>query len=851
LARDGWERKGIGSRTELSAEVRRAVLDHERRIGRPVSRSALARAIGVSTSSLYAYLNGTTLPPTDTFDRLLGALGAPATERRRLCTARDELEIGGTPSAPAEPSRPRVPQELPMEVPGFTGRVEQLEELDRVLAGPRDGGAVPIMTIVGMPGVGKTALALRWAHRGRGRFPDGQLYVDLRGFGPGRPTGPDQALDTLLRSLGVPGGDIPAGLDQRAARFRTVTADRRLLIVLDNVRSIDQIRDLLPGSRSCVVLVTSRDSLAGLVARHGAHRIELGLLSEAETADLLRLLIGDHADTAGGMALADRCGRLPLALRVAAEIAAARPDVPLAELAAEIDEQLLGRYAVAGGDPYTALPAVFAWSYQHLTADEARLYRLLGVHPGRDTDAYAAAALAGTTVPRARHLLGRLAQAHLIHRERSDRYGMHDLLREHAAGLARDVDGEAERDAATARLLDHHLVTASAAMDALYPAERGRRPRIPAPAAAVRPLADPAAAQAWLDAERTTLLSLGRSAADRGWFAAVTALGRTLHRYLDLGSHHSEALALYDHTLRAAQQAGDDRAAASALLGAGSVQARLGRYDIAAEQLRAALAGLEPTGDRTGTARATLNLANVLHWSGRYHDAIDRYARALDLFGELGDRAGQASVLAGSGLVHHRLGDYVTALHYYDRALVLAREIGDPGSEAVALTNIGLVEQQRGRYAAAGRRHRQALAVYRRIGFCSGEANALTNLGDVCRHTGRYTAAADLHRHALKLAVAAEDPYVQACALNGLGETAHSAGHPDDALAHHRAALDVASEIKDPDERARSHVGLATAHEALADPSRALDHWRQALAIYGDLGAPQADEIRRRLAQPG
>ena len=315
-----------------------------------------------------------------------------------------------------------VPRELPAGVDGFTGREAELAELDWMLpvaagGGPDQlAGPVVISAVAGTAGVGKTALAVRWAHRVAGQFPDGQLYVNLRGYDPGQAMTPGEALAAFLRAMGVADQDIPLEETERAARYRSLLAGRRMLVVLDNAATEQQVRPMLPGTGTAMVLVTSRDSLAGLVARDGAQRLDLDLLPLAEAVTLLRTLIGERADTDPAVAetLAGLCARLPLALRVAAELAATRPEAPLAELVAE----LAGRrdrleLLDTGADPHSAVASVFSWSYQHLPADAARMFRLLGLHPGQDWDQYAAAALSDTaSVAQAARMLGGLARAH-------------------------------------------------------------------------------------------------------------------------------------------------------------------------------------------------------------------------------------------------------------------------------------------------------------------------------------------------------------------------------------------------------------------------------------------------------
>jgi DNA-binding SARP family transcriptional activator len=402
--------------------------------------------------------------------------------QQQILTADPVLSVASPAPAAAGSRDPVIPRQLPPTVRHFTGRADELTALTGLLEQPGQQGqpeAVVISAIGGTAGAGKTALAVRWANQAADRFPDGQLYVNLRGYDPGQPMLAADALAGFLRALGVPGPDIPVDADERAARYRSLLAGRRILVLLDNAGSVEQVRPLLPAAPSCVVLVTSRDSLPGLVARDGAVRLDLDLLPSADAAGLLRVLIGERAETdpAATEALAAQCCHLPLALRVAAEFAVARAAAPLAGLVAELaDQQRRLDLLDAGGDPRSAVRAVFSWSCRGLPPGAARTFRLAGLHPGPDLDPYAAAALTDMTVEQTGSILGLLARAHLLQPTTPGRYGMHDLLRAYAAAQAASQDGEDEQRAALTRLFDHYLAVAATAMDTLVPAERHRRP---------------------------------------------------------------------------------------------------------------------------------------------------------------------------------------------------------------------------------------------------------------------------------------------------------------------------------------------------------------------------------------
>jgi tetratricopeptide (TPR) repeat protein len=747
-----------------------------------------------------------------------------------------------------------VPRELPADVPAFTGRAGELTALTRLLdqTDEQAPGTVLISAIGGTAGVGKTALAVHWAHQVAGRFPGGQLYVNLRGYDLGQPMHAADALAGFLRALGVAGQDIPVEVEERAARFRSLLAGRRMLVVLDNAGSVEQVRPLLPGTPGCVAVVTSRDSLVGLVARYGAPRLDLDLLPLEDAIGLLRELIGGRvdADSVTAAALAAQCSRLPLALRVAAELAAGRPTDSLAGLAGELaDQQRRLDLLDADGDPRTALRAVFSWSYRHLSTDAARAFRLAGLHPGPHLDPYATAALVGASVERARQLLDQLGRAYLIHPIRSGRSGMHDLLRAYAAEQAIKHDAEPDRRAALTRLFDHYLHTAAAAMDTLFPAERHRRPCIPRPASPGPPVAEPHAARAWLDAERASLTAIAAHTAAHGWPDHTTRLAAILYRYLEAGGHYADAVTIHGHAQTAAQHAGDSAAEATTLISLGLVDVRQGRYPQAAGQFQQALAFFRQTGDQRGAARALTNAGNLDARQGRYPQAADYLQQALALFRQTGDRTGEAYALGNLGDVERRQGRYPQAADHLQQALALFRQTGDRTGEANTLGNLGCVYERQGRYPQAADHLQQALALFRQTGDRTGEANTLGNLGCVYQRQASCQQAADHLQQALTLFRQTGDRSGEAEALNGLGEVFLAIGQPGHARTQHNIAVGLADQIGDQEQQARAHNGLAHAYHADNDAGQARHHWQQALTIYTGIGAPEADEVRIQLTK--
>lgn len=799
---------------------------------------------------------------------LRGTLGAPAPPAG--CADPTILPMPAAPTATTAPPVPAnlttrtvplapaaatvTPAQLPPDVYAFTGRGDELDALDGLRAAartaPADAAAPVIAVVSGPAGVGKTALAIRWAHRIRDSFPDGQLYVNLRGYHPQRPMRSGDALTGLLAAIGVPAPEIPFGEAERAARYRTQLTGRRMLVVLDNAATAEQVRPLLPGTPSCTVLVTSRDSLPGLVALDGAHRVDLDLLPPADGYALLQRLLGSRvtAEPTAAAALSDLCVRLPLALRVAAELAAFRPTTSLADLVIELADRRQRLASLdAGGDPVAAVTTVFSWSLQHLPARTARTFRLLGLHPGPDIEPYAVAALADTSLVDAGRTLGALARAHLIHSTIAGRYSMHDLLRGYAAELAAAEDSEHDRRCAQQRLLDYYLATATAAMARLNPAEAHHRPEV-APAATPTPeLADLESACRWLDAERPGLVAIAAHAASNGWPTYTMRLSETLLRYLRNG-HHTDGLAIHTHAHRAATQTGDRVGLASALLALGTTHITVGRHRPGIEKVQQALTGFRQAGDRTGEARALTTLGKAEMRQGQYGPAAEHLRQALTLHLRNGDHTQRATTLNGLGVVEHLRGRYDPAAAYHRRALALYRQVADRLGEAAALDNLGMVEHLRGDHEAAVEHHRRTLSVFRELGNRSGEAHALDNLGIVYSHLGQARLAEAYFTQALTLFREMGERPGEAWALNGLAEVALAASNPAEAMTHYTVALSVATSVGVHDQQARAHTGLGHAHHKLDHPAHARRHYERALRIYTRLGSPEADQVRTYLA---
>ena len=765
-----------------------------------VFRSVLVEQQGLDPSRAFGTLEQAILRDDPGLDQQSAPGAEPAAAGQEPATATATGPGGAAPGR-----SPRRANFLPYDTPDFAGRAVELDQLARPQPGA--GGVVTISAIDGMAGIGKTALAIHAGHRLADRFPDGQLFIDLQAHTPGQaPLDPGAALEILLRQLGVPAERIPASVADRAARWRAELADRRVLAVLDNAADTGQVRPLLPGASSSLLLITSRRRLAEL---DGAHALSVDLLPAKDAVELFSQIVGERA-AAEPIAVLDvlhLCGFLPLAVRIAAARLRHRPQWTVEYLASRLRDQR--RRLAELSTSARSVAAAFTLSYQQLDPGQQRMFRLLGLHPGRDIDAHAAAALADVAPEQAEALLEDLLDAHVLLQHEPGRYTFHDLLREHARGTVSTEETAAARHDALTRLFDHYLYTASTAVDLLYPYSRHLRPRIPRPGTAGVPFSGAAQATAWLDAERANLIAAGTYTAGHDWPAHTSRLATTLHRYLDDHAHHSDALALHTQALHASRRRVDKAAEAHALLDLDVMNSRQGRYEQAHEHSGHALDLSRETGDRLAEARAWYRLAVAYLRQRDYDQARDHYLHSLEVNRQLGERLGEANVLGNLGLVYERQGRYEQAHDHHRQALALYRELGARGGEATTLENLGLVYRRQGRYEQARAHHRQALDMFRELGYRRDQAEA----------------------------------------LNGLGEAARSMGDPAQGVADHDAALALAREVGNRPEQARAHDGLAHAHHDLGHRGLARDHARQALDLYTDLGVPEADEARSFLAE--
>ncbi|MFG6200161.1 ATP-binding protein [Nonomuraea sp. JJY05] len=734
----------------------------------------------------------------------------------------------------SESARP-TPRQLPADAAAFVGRARELAVLDDV----GDAATVMVTAIDGMAGVGKTALAVHAAYQLAPGFPDGDLFLDLHGHTRGMAAAdPADALARVLGVLGVPGESIPQHLDDRAALYRSVLAERKMLIVLDNAADEAQVRPLLPGAGGCLVLVTSRRRLVGL---DDARTVSVDVLPLADAIALFTGTAGENR-VAGVprevlAAVVRRCGLLPLAIRLAAARLKAHPAWSVRHLLQRLEEhQHLLSELRAGQHSVTA---ALDLSYEELTSAERRAYRLLGLHPGVDLAPDAAAALLATTVKQASTLLDRLLEVHLLQEPVPGRYRFHDLIRTHAAERAAGEEPESDRRAASARLLNHYSRAASAAMDVLYPYEADMRPRLAPGEVAPPAVAD---AAAWLETELSNMLSLAQLATEQGFSEHVRHLSATLHRCLRTRGRYVEAETLLEWALSAARAAEYRTGELEALLGLGEIRQMRCRYEAALEDSSRALAIACAIGHRAGELRALNGIGMVRGFQGEYARASEHFAQALDIARAIGHRTGELDALIAAGNVHRIMGWYEKSADELARALVIARSIGHRTGELRALLGIGFIHLGQDALGPATDYFTRALGLARGTGHRLGELDSLNGLGHLHRFQGRYEQAYDCYDQALRLACEIGNSNWQFEALHGMGRLQHARGHADQALDCHRQALDLASELRQPSDQARAHDGLAHAHAGIGRHDHARRHWAEALAILSALGIGRTEE---------
>jgi tetratricopeptide (TPR) repeat protein len=709
----------------------------------------------------------------------------------------------------------------------FTGRSSELADLSLVL----DATAVVIIPIDGMAGVGKTALAIHAAHRMSGRFPDGQLFLDLHGHTDGvPPVDASDALDRVLRALGVSGEQIPEHVDDRAAQYRSRLADRKVLVVLDNAASEAQVVPLLPGTPGCLVLVTSRRRLTGL---DPTHTVSLDVLTRLDAIALFRRIAGEQrlaGEAPGAVAeIVELCGRLPLAIRIAAARLRSRPAWTVQHLAERLVDHQHRLAALDAG--HRSVTAALDLSYRQLDPDLQRVYGQLGLHPGDDVDRDAAAALVGALPGQTNRLIDGLLEANLLQELVPGRYRFHDIVRAHAGAIATRDDAGPDAAQGLTRLLDHYRGTAQRAMDVAYPTAPASHRAL---AAGTPTFPDPESALAWLEVEMPNLRGAALHAAEHGWPQHAVHLAVTLHRHLRWQGPFSDAEQLYLRVLDSARGSSDRVGEAEVLICLGDIRWPQGRVESAAQCYRHAVAIAR---DRTLSAveiGGLTGLADLERMQDKPGQAVGFLEAALDIARHSDDRSGEMAALITLGWA--KLDKGQPAVDRFERALTLARAIGNRHETVRALRGLGHVHRLQGRRAQATEIFDQTLVMARTIGSRSAEFGALIGIGMIHRLEGRYEQAGPPFERALALAMEIGDVNSQFEAHQGMGRLHLSAGNADRAIACHRAALDAAITLNQPCDHARAHDGLAHALLALHQPEQARQHWQTAADILIRLG---------------
>lgn len=741
------------------------------RLAARISQEELAERSGVSLRTISNLERGRTLwPHRDTLQRLADALDLRDEARATFIGSADwrpgrmagSAEPGDTSIGTAAPARAdtpvplAVPRQLPAGTRHFAGRAEELRSLSALLDGAGDGGAVVISALAGTAGVGKTALAVHWAHQVTDRFPDGQLYADLRGWDPrADPVSPAELITRFLNALGVVADQVPPTDGARQDLYRSMLASRRMLIVLDNARDAAQVRPLLPGASGCAVLVTSRGRLGSLVATQAAYPVNLDVLTAAEAHELLERRLGAErlaAEPGEAADLAELCAHLPLALAIAASRAVLHPAMPLASLTAELRDAGARTAALDAGDD-VSISAVFSWSYGHLSVTARRVFRLLSVHPGPDISVAAVASLAAVSPGDAGVLVEELAETGLLSEHVPGRYRFHDLLRDYAAERALAEESEPDRQATMRRCLDHYLLSIHAAdrtVRVCPGALISQAPDQSAGALSVLPelVADFRQAMAWFDSEREVLTAVAALAVRKGFDEHGWRLAMTVGGFFNIRGHPDTFLTFLRAALAATQRLGDRQAQAQVRCRLSITLARLGAQQDAEDQCRQAMDLSLELDDSAALARAHMTMSVLADCRGRHREALAQSESALVLSRARGDVAFEAVALNGVGWGHAQLGEYERALVYCDKAISLDRDVGDQFQEAHAWDSLGYAQSHLGKYTESVTSYGRALELLRQVGARAHEPPILGSLADAHQAGGQPQLAAQARQRA-------------------------------------------------------------------------------------------------------
>lgn len=744
------------------AELRGRIRELRTLVGAPSYKdlqthaALMGRNLPVSTTA--DLLTGTAMPRWKTVETFVLACREQARKHRIRCDdAHFDLSAWRAlyQSSPLRPRDPKtVPQQLPAEPRLFTGRVSELQRLDSVLDAQSEGRAMVISSIGGMGGVGKSWLALRWAYQHRDRFPDGQLYLNLLGFGIDPPLSRASATRSLLSALGVDPSGIPSDLESQTGLYRSLMCDRRMLVLLDNAHDSAQVAPLLPGSSTCTVLVTSRHSLPGLITHHGAQLVSLSPLTPEESTELLARHIGEARAAAEPAAIAELvefCAGLPLALGIVAARATVSPNLSLAVICEELHDSALRLDGLDAGELDVNLRVVLSWSYRALKGDAARLFRLLGAVPGPDIGRRTVSNLLGGDQSGTMEALLQLQNTYLVEQYLPRRYRMHDLLRIYSAECAAADEPRADREAAVSRVADFYAQTARTADKLLAPSDwtppSSDTDTVPFPL----DIEDVGEALAWFDAEHPCLTSMHDFVARSGRDAYVVLLARALVNYRYRRGHLHEQVAGWRLAAAAAERLGDDQSTAMSCRALGHALVRAGATEEGLEYLRHVLPLAEQIGDVRGQMITHRILAVACSAQGDDRQALTHATMAWKLCQGLDEPAQEAHALNAVGWYHLRNGDYPQARLRCDQALAIHRSTGDRSGEANTLDSLAHLAEREERYDAAVDLYQQSLAIREQLGNVFGRATALAALGEVFLKLGHVSDAKAAWEEAVRL----------------------------------------------------------------------------------------------------
>jgi tetratricopeptide (TPR) repeat protein len=751
---------------------------------------------------------------------------------------------------------PAAPRQLPSDIRGFVNRLEEIQRLDQVLANDDvEPLPVKVTVIAGTAGVGKTSLALHWAHRVRERFPDGQFYVNLRGYDPGSPVTASQVLDSFLRALEVPAAAIPADPEARSALYRSQLAGRRMLIVLDNAASVSQVRPLLPGTVGCLVVVTSRNRMSGLVARDGARRLTLDMLKEPEAVTLLRTVTADYREedsAAELLELARLCARLPLALRIAAERAASRPHMPLSELITDLRDEsgLWDALTADDDDEGDAVRSVFAWSYRALSEESAQLFRRLGLHPSAEFGILAAAAIGGLPAARTRHVLDGLVGTHLLEQVAVGRYQFHDLLRAYAVDQVRSEERPDDRVAILTRVLYWYLGSATKVQEIISPQMR----ELPSVQTGVGELilpefSDYNDAVQWYESERSNLLAAVRTAAANGLHVVAWQIPAVLRGIYMRMNYFDDWTASAEAGLAAARRLGDRYGEAESLESLGMSYTQAQQLDRGLEYHRMALGIREEIEDEFGAAMSLNGIGLLQLRRRRLQEARLDFERSREIFESLDNSHWQAILKTNLAQTLTALGEERESIELASSALEFFRSRGDRGSAGNALRVLSADYWELGSFADAERTVRQSLEIAYAAANQMWEGFWLLDLARAQDSLGKPADALTSCQRAAVIQRRLGDRSREAMAWDRAGEAYQSLERWTEAADFHRRAAAVQSDLNDEWQTAVSLVNLAMALSMLGAVEESAAHLREALARLAGFRDPKADRLRDRVME--